>query len=31
MLFWVWDDDAIGKEKLGHVSIDLKTIINKKV
>ena len=31
MYFWIWDDDVIGKEKLGHASIDLQEIINKKV
>ena len=31
MYFWVWDDDIVGKEKLGHASIDIKEIISKKV
>ena len=31
LYFWVWDDDIIGKEKLGHASIDLREIINNKV
>ncbi|KAL5264098.1 hypothetical protein ACHWQZ_G005247 [Mnemiopsis leidyi] len=31
LYFWVWDDDVVGKEKLGHASIDLQEIINKKI
>eukprot|EP00116_Pleurobrachia_bachei_P000573 sb/3460835/ len=31
LYFWVWDDDMVGKEKLGHAHIPIRKIVEKKI